>query len=62
MKKLYDLKLGEEIFDENILRGILRSPAKLVKITYTLQDKDGVTLDASLIHKDFIDDEEEKKA
>ena len=58
MIKLYDMKLGEETKDKGILMDILEAPAKLVKITYTFQDKEGVTLNASLIHKDCIEHED----
>jgi len=59
-KSLYDYKLGE-INPENMMNGIMEAPNKLVKISYTFQDKNGAQMDCALKHKDFIEDEEEMK-
>jgi hypothetical protein len=58
---LYDMKLGEETNNNKILMDILEAPAKLVKITYTLQDKEGTQMSASLIHKDYEEPEDDGK-
>ena len=61
MKSLDEMKLGE-VINEDMFEGCLKKPVKLVKITFTFQDKNETQADMSLIHKDFIDlDEEEPK-
>jgi hypothetical protein len=56
-KKLNEYKLGE-IYDEDLFHGCMEKPNKLVKITYTFQDKNKNQMDLSLIHKDFIEEED----
>jgi len=63
MKPLNEMKLGE-ILEEDMFCGALKKPIKLVKITYTFQDKNETQADMGLIHKDYVelDEEEPKKA
>jgi len=63
MKSLDEMKLGE-VINKDMFEGCLKKPVKLVKITFTFQDKNETQADMSLIHKDFIDLDEEvpKKA
>lgn len=58
-KSLYDYKIGE-IYNEDMMNGLLQAPIKLVKIGYTFQDKDGNQMEQALKHKDFIEDDDEE--
>ena len=57
-KELYDYKLGEDCPD-NLMNGLMKAPNKLVKIAYTFQSRDGVQMTAALVHKDYIEDDDE---
>ncbi len=57
MKELYDYKLGE-LIEKDLMNGLLKAPIKLVKITYTFQDKNGTQMDTALVHNDFEEVEE----
>ena len=54
-KSLYEYKIGE-IVDKELMNGTMRSPNKLVRISYTYQSKDEMQMEVSLKHKDFIED------
>jgi hypothetical protein len=60
---IYKKKLGEEVTKEEmgVLENIFTGKIRLMKITYTVQDEDGVTMDASLIHKDYIHEEDDEE-
>ena len=63
MKQLKDMKLGDELQKgmlgefENLFEGKIR----LMKITYTFQDKNAITADVKLEHKDYYYEEELSK-
>ena len=52
-KSLYDYKLGE-ICNEDLVKGIMKAPNKLVRIGYTFQSKEGIQMEVSLETKDYI--------
>lgn len=53
--KIYKMKLGESV-DEDMMGGILKSPVKLVAITYSVMDANGNIMNSSLKTKDCPDD------
>ena len=53
---IYTMKLGE-IIKENMMDGMLEHPIKIVARGVTLQDNNGVQMDCTLKHKDFIEEE-----
>jgi len=62
MKGIYDYELGEVV--ENIKAlgfgaDILKSPIKLVKISYTFQDSNATQMQVARIHEDFVDEDEQ---
>jgi len=63
-KTLYDYKIGEIIpeveLKKIIVMDIMKHPIKLVKIGYTYQDKNGVQMETSLIHNEFIEDDDDE--
>lgn len=61
---IYDKKLGEEVSKEELgdIADIFTGKVRMLKITYTIQDEEGVTMDSSLIHKDYIDENEKHKS
>ena len=56
MKKITEMKLGEVL--EDTLFGLMKNP-RLLKITYTFQDEEGINADISATHKDYEEEEEE---
>ncbi len=60
MKNLKDMKLGDIIPKEELgeLAKAFNGEVRLLKITYTLQDKDAITADIKLEHKDFYYEED----
>ena len=61
MKLLKDMKLGETLEKGKLgdIETCFNGSIKLMKITFTFQDKDGTTADVKLEHKDYY--EQEKK-
>jgi len=55
MKQFKDMKLGDEVpkskFGE--FKDVFKGKTRLLKITYSIQDEDGTTVDVGLEHKDF---------
>jgi hypothetical protein len=41
-----------------LMNGLLKKPIKLVKISYTYQDKNKTQMDSSLTHDDYIENED----
>ena len=58
MKPLDEMKLGE-VINEDMFEGVLEKPVKLTKISFTFQDLNETTAVMSLIHKDYVESEEE---
>lgn len=56
-KSLYEYKIGE-VCKKDLMMGVMKAPNKLVKISYTFQDKNGNKMDAILRHKDYIEEEQ----
>lgn len=65
-KLLKDYHLGEEIAEKDLaiffgeLGKCFNNPVKLVAVQWTIQDSDGVQMDYSLKHKDYIEHEEDE--
>lgn len=61
---IYDKKLGEEVDRKElgIMEELFTGKIRLLKITYTIQDEEGVTMDSSLIHKDYINEDSKVKS
>jgi hypothetical protein len=57
-----DKKLGDEISKEELgdMKDIFTGKVRLLKITYTIQDEDGVTMNVKLMHKDYEAEDEEE--
>lgn len=60
MKEFKDMKLGDVVPKEQLgeLDRLFTGEVRLLKITYTLQDKDAITADIKLEHKDFYYEED----
>ena len=44
---------------QDLMNGLMKAPNKLVAISYTYQDKDGVQMEAKLKTEDYIEDKDE---
>lgn len=53
-------KIGD-IINKDMLNGLLKAPIKVVKITYTYEDKHGTTMDLSATDKAFQEKQDKEK-
>ena len=63
MKQLKDMKLGE-VLEKGMLGGfedLFNGEIKLMKITFTFQDKDATTTDVKLEHKDYYEEDADQE-
>ena len=58
-KNMWDCKMGETI-NHNLLNDVMKAPNKLVKKSYTFQDKNGMQMVIDSIHNDYERDENEE--
>jgi len=61
---IYDKKLGQEVTKEELgdLADVFTGKVRMLKITYTIQDEEGVTMDSRLMHKDYQDEDKEESS